>query len=169
MMKLLIVVVIVQSAIVAAWPVADRITSLSNLPFEITYENYAGYLDGGNIDMLGLNNATHHMFYWLTKFNGVASNSTPLIFWFNGGMNDYAENYRRFINLGPGCSSLGGLFTENGPFRVNQDNKTLYENVFAWNEVGIEVASNRNVISGRPRCLHRITDRRWLLVHQVPK
>ena len=34
----------------------------------------------------------------------------------------------------PGCSSLLSLLTENGPFHVNPDGKTLFENVFAWNK-----------------------------------
>lgn len=44
----------------------------------------------------------------------------PLLLWLNGG---------------PGCSSVGGLLTENGPFRVNRDGETLFENPFSWNKV----------------------------------
>ncbi|GKV30396.1 hypothetical protein SLEP1_g39211 [Rubroshorea leprosula] len=37
---------------------------------------------------------------------------------------------------GPGCSSFGyGAMEELGPFRVNSDNKTLYRNPYAWNNV----------------------------------
>ncbi len=50
--------------------------------------------------------------------------NVPVLFWFNGG---------------PGCSSVGGLFTELGPYRVNPDNRTLYEDVFAWNKVGVAI------------------------------
>uniref|UniRef100_A0A914D5P4 Uncharacterized protein n=1 Tax=Acrobeloides nanus TaxID=290746 RepID=A0A914D5P4_9BILA len=45
--------------------------------------------------------------------------SDPLLFWFNGG---------------PGCSSSGGMFEEMGPFYINRDSSSLYENVFTWNK-----------------------------------
>lgn len=44
----------------------------------------------------------------------------PIVVWFNGG---------------PGCSSLIGFLEELGPFRVNPDGSTLFENVFSWNKV----------------------------------
>ena len=38
---------------------------------------------------------------------------------------------------GPGCSSIGyGAMMELGPFRVNNDNKTLSTNKHAWNNGG---------------------------------
>lgn len=37
-----------------------------------------------------------------------------------------------FLNLGPGCSSLGvGAFSENGPFRPS--GKVLVRNEYSWN------------------------------------
>ena len=81
-----------------------------------------GYLDGGNIDMLGLDGANHSMFHWFNPYSGnVTSNGTPVLVWFTGG---------------PGCSSLGAMLAENGPVRVNKDGKTFYEDRYAWTKVG---------------------------------
>ncbi|VDM28559.1 unnamed protein product, partial [Toxocara canis] len=90
---------------------ADRITALPGVTFAITFSHYSGYLPASNGNFLH---------YWLVESQGNPS-TDPLILWLNGG---------------PGCSSLGGLLTELGPFRPNPDGKTLYENQFAWNKVG---------------------------------
>ncbi|KAF9587701.1 hypothetical protein IFM89_004678, partial [Coptis chinensis] len=60
------------------------------------------------------------LFYYFVE-SPQNSSSNPLLLWLNGG---------------PGCSSLGyGAMEELGPFRVNNDGKTLYRNDFAWNNV----------------------------------
>lgn len=87
----------------------DLITSLPGLTFELSYKQYSGYLNAGN---------NHFLHYWLLESQGDPS-TDPLILWLNGG---------------PGCSSMIGLFTENGPFHPNRDGRSLYENVFGWNK-----------------------------------
>jgi carboxypeptidase C (cathepsin A) len=42
----------------------------------------------------------------------------PLIIWFNGG---------------PGCSSMLGFSTENGPYTLKDDDNVFRKNDYAWN------------------------------------
>ena len=44
----------------------------------------------------------------------------PLVLWLNGG---------------PGCSSLEGLVSEHGPYRVDDEGRSLEEIKYAWNKV----------------------------------
>ena len=57
-----------------------------------------------------------HLFYYFVESQRSPS-SDPLVWWFNGG---------------PGASSLAGLFSENGPFLLN-DAGALVANPYAWN------------------------------------
>jgi carboxypeptidase C (cathepsin A) len=43
----------------------------------------------------------------------------PVLIWFNGG---------------PGCSSLLGLFQENGPFIIDDGETIIKPNPFPWNQ-----------------------------------
>ncbi|KAK6053237.1 serine carboxypeptidase [Cooperia oncophora] len=88
----------------------DLVTNLPGLQFETNFKTYSGYLKA-NADN------TWHMHYMLTESKHDPDND-PLLVWFNGG---------------PGCSSYAGLFEELGPFYVNFDGQTLYENKYSWN------------------------------------
>ncbi|PIC45214.1 hypothetical protein B9Z55_005310 [Caenorhabditis nigoni] len=88
----------------------DLIKDLPGLLFKANFKSYSGYVDA-NV------NGTWKMHYMLTESRSNPD-TDPLLVWFNGG---------------PGCSSLGGLFEELGPFYVNFDGETLYENPYAWN------------------------------------
>lgn len=67
-------------------------------------------------------NKESDLFY--LHFESRSNPSTdPLILWLNGG---------------PGCSSLLGLFEELGPYKV-RDDATLESNPFSWN-------SNANIV-----------------------
>lgn len=57
------------------------------------------------------------MFFWHVRQKHLADRQRTII-WLNGG---------------PGCSSMDGLFLEIGPFRF-QDDKTLVENDGSWHE-----------------------------------
>ncbi|KAA8910482.1 hypothetical protein TRICI_004119 [Trichomonascus ciferrii] len=77
-------------------------------------KQYSGYLD--------VNNKQDHLFYWFFESRGDPS-TDPTVLWLNGG---------------PGCSSLEGLFFENGPASIDANLKPKH-NPYSWN-------SNANVI-----------------------
>lgn len=94
-------------------PQPDKISNLPGLNFNFTNDMYSGYL---NLPA-SFNDTFLH--YWLIRSENNNSND-PLILWLNGG---------------PGCSSMIGLFTEHGPFRPSKDGTQLYENVYAWTKI----------------------------------
>ncbi|CAH0059005.1 unnamed protein product [Clonostachys solani] len=73
-----------------------------------TVKQYSGYLDDEEEDK--------HLFYWFFESRNDPEND-PVVLWLNGG---------------PGCSSLTGLFLELGPSSVDQKLQ-LVNNPSAWN------------------------------------
>ncbi|KAG5994263.1 hypothetical protein E4U54_003151 [Claviceps lovelessii] len=71
-------------------------------------KQYSGYLDDNEKDK--------HLFYWFFESRNDPKND-PVILWLNGG---------------PGCSSLTGLFMELGPAFINKKLE-LVHNPYAWN------------------------------------
>ncbi|KAF8986367.1 hypothetical protein BGZ46_005552 [Entomortierella lignicola] len=59
------------------------------------------------------------LFFWYVQASNP--NSTNLIFWHNGG---------------PGCSSMEGLFEENGPYRSSDGGNTWTLNPSSWHNQG---------------------------------
>ncbi|KAF0700888.1 Aste57867_8608 [Aphanomyces stellatus] len=74
----------------------------------INFDQYAGHI--------ALPSNGQKMFYWLVESETNPA-TDPLVLWLNGG---------------PGCSSLGGFFTELGPFVVDSD-LSVKRNPYAWN------------------------------------
>jgi cathepsin A (carboxypeptidase C) len=71
-------------------------------------KQYSGYLDDDEEDK--------HLFYWFFESRNDPEND-PVVLWLNGG---------------PGCSSLMGLFMELGPSSINKKLEVKY-NPFSWN------------------------------------
>ena len=94
-------------------------------------KHYAGHVQAGP------DPSDKHLFFWLfAPDNGsdggeealtqlAMDPNTPLVIWLNGG---------------PGCSSMDGLFLENGPFRLVHDNTvggtwTIETNPHSWHRI----------------------------------
>lgn len=92
---------------------ALRVTSPDSLGVDKT-KQYSGYLDVEEEDK--------HFFFWFFESRNDPEND-PVVLWLNGG---------------PGCSSLTGLFFELGPASIGEDLKPV-PNKYSWN-------NNANVI-----------------------
>ncbi|KAK5983222.1 Carboxypeptidase [Trichostrongylus colubriformis] len=95
-------------SLASAAPVSELIESLPNLVEPMRSKQYAGYLQISKQKQL---------FYWYIESENNPAND-PLVLFLNGG---------------PGCSSLQGLFLEMGPFRVNNYGETVTRNPWTWN------------------------------------
>eukprot|EP01130_Rhizamoeba_saxonica_P015212 TRINITY_DN6785_c0_g1_i1.p1 TRINITY_DN6785_c0_g1~~TRINITY_DN6785_c0_g1_i1.p1 ORF type:complete len:502 (-),score=123.02 TRINITY_DN6785_c0_g1_i1:21-1526(-) len=88
--------------------------------------NLPGYQPGPNKPELSMDSGYvtvdqhngRNLFYWLIRAEKEHHNK-PLIVWFQGG---------------PGCSGLGGLFSENGPLRVGSDGETIDYTNQGWTQ-----------------------------------
>ena len=87
--------------------ITDRVDSLPDCaPLPSAW--YSGYLD------LTPTKSLHYIF-----IESLDQPSTyPVLIWFNGG---------------PGCSSLLGLFQENGPYVIDDGEKVIKPNPYPWN------------------------------------
>jgi carboxypeptidase D len=101
-------------------PSEHVVTSLPLLaPEDLTSQHWAGHLPASADN-------DKYFFYWLFAPDGKEAAShperdIPLIIWLNGG---------------PGCSSMDGLFLENGPFRFEKENGEyrLKPNEHSWHK-----------------------------------
>lgn len=89
---------------------SDKMTSFPQFPEIPPFDMYSGFLDVPNSKGKQL----HYVF--VESQNDPAND--PLILWLNGG---------------PGCSSMDGLFYEHGPYIFINNSTTLVKNPYSWN------------------------------------
>jgi serine carboxypeptidase-like clade 1 len=88
----------------------DQVTSLPGWNGPLMSAMYSGYLNipGGK--------HLHYIFIESTR----SPKNDPVVMWLNGG---------------PGCSSLEGLFSELGPYHITPGTTELYANPYTWNNI----------------------------------
>nr|CAB3234489.1 lysosomal protective protein-like [Phallusia mammillata] len=110
MMMLRCLVLISGLACVFAAKADDLVTHLPGASPFPSFKMYSGYLDASE---------TKHFHYWFVESQNDPA-SDPVVLWLNGG---------------PGCSSLDGFLSENGPLHVKDDGETLSNNPYSWNKI----------------------------------
>jgi carboxypeptidase D len=86
-------------------------TAFPDVPFDIG-ESYAGLLPISDDPA-----ETRKLFFWFFP-STQAETKEEVVIWLNGG---------------PGCSSLSGLLTENGPFTWEAGTLAPVQNAYSWN------------------------------------
>lgn len=108
-MKAFTLAVVGLAALVSAYPDADKVTELDQMP-DLSFGLYSGYVAIPN---------TKKKLHYVTALSQGNPKTDPIMIWFNGG---------------PGCSSMLGFSQENGPY-VNEDGDAGFrKNDYAWNQ-----------------------------------
>lgn len=94
--------------------VDDEVTNLPGLKVPINFRQFSGYLPADDSS-----SPKKFLHYWFVESQSGHPQQDPVVLWLNGG---------------PGCSSMLGFFTELGPFKVEDDAKTLSLNPWSWNK-----------------------------------
>lgn len=112
-----------EDHLVTSLPLLDLEDPSENSLFSST-KHYAGHIP------LDYSKDDKAFFYWLFENENVDSDDIPLLIWLNGG---------------PACSSMDGLFLENGPFRLdlgdlkNTDSMKIRINQHSWHNAPAHV------------------------------
>eukprot|EP00928_Gymnodinium_smaydae_P080761 TRINITY_DN6439_c0_g1_i4.p1 TRINITY_DN6439_c0_g1~~TRINITY_DN6439_c0_g1_i4.p1 ORF type:complete len:485 (-),score=57.86 TRINITY_DN6439_c0_g1_i4:125-1579(-) len=88
---------------------SDKVVSLPGWDGDLPTTWYSGYLNFGKKHL-------HYVFIETESKDPTA----PVVLWMNGG---------------PGCSSMDGLFYEHGPLLIDQDGKSFTRNPQAWTKL----------------------------------
>ncbi|KAI0708402.1 alpha/beta-hydrolase [Earliella scabrosa] len=71
----------------------------------------------------------------LSGYIDVGTNMSMWFWFFEARHDPETAPFTLWLNGGPGCSSMIGLFQEHGPCQVNPDGKTTVLNPFSWNNL----------------------------------
>eukprot|EP01104_Vermistella_antarctica_P015327 TRINITY_DN5001_c0_g1_i1.p1 TRINITY_DN5001_c0_g1~~TRINITY_DN5001_c0_g1_i1.p1 ORF type:complete len:509 (-),score=68.17 TRINITY_DN5001_c0_g1_i1:59-1585(-) len=91
----------------------DQITSLPGVPEQPSFDQYSGYV---TVD----ESAGRALHYWFTESTSDDPTKDPVVLWLTGG---------------PGCSSVGAFFTENGPWIAVDNGNSLELREYSWNRI----------------------------------
>ncbi|PGH03143.1 hypothetical protein AJ80_08738 [Polytolypa hystricis UAMH7299] len=91
-----------------AYDLRVKAVDTSKIGIDPGVKQFSGYLDDNENDK--------HLFYWFFESRNDPEND-PVVLWLNGG---------------PGCSSLTGLFLELGPASIDRNIKVVH-NPYSWN------------------------------------
>lgn len=100
-------------------------------------ESYAGLLPISQAE-----NETRQLFFWFFPSQNPAA-AEEMVIWFNGG---------------PGCSSLSGLLTENGPFLWQAGTFAPVSNSYSWTNLTNMLWVEQPVGVGYTQGVPNITD-----------
>jgi serine carboxypeptidase-like clade II len=103
-----VAIALVANSVRCADPTKDKVTFLINVTEVYNQTWYSGYVN------VTTGQSIHYWFF--PSQNKPASD--PVILWLNGG---------------PGCSSLLGATTENGPFMFDEGGINFVRNPYSWN------------------------------------
>ncbi|TFK31316.1 alpha/beta-hydrolase [Crucibulum laeve] len=71
----------------------------------------------------------------ISGYIDVGTNMSMWFWFFESRTSPETAPFTLWLNGGPGCSSMIGLFQENGPCTVNPDGNTTTINPFSWNNI----------------------------------
>ncbi|KAI0658185.1 alpha/beta-hydrolase [Cubamyces menziesii] len=71
----------------------------------------------------------------LSGYIDIGTNMSMWFWFFEARHNPETAPFTLWLNGGPGCSSMIGLFQEHGPCEVNPDGETTVLNPFSWNNI----------------------------------
>lgn len=114
------------------FPQDEQVTYLPSIGNIADYnvDMYSGYVKS---DQLGY----HRLHYTLVIPTGNYQD-LPLVIWFNNGL---------------GCSSMVGLFTENGPFYLDENSNQFYSNNASWTKQANVLYFESSPTTGYSSCM----------------